>query len=258
MAVAALLLTKEIARYRPALYRLALLQIRDKAAADDATQETLLAALEGIERFRGEASVKTWLFAILRHKVVDVLRQRGRFVPPPSEDLNAELDITGFDTLFDAEDCWAAPKNAGQIRRPWSSARPSSRCSKPASPDCRRARHAPSSCASGSTLRRRKSPASSMCRREFACAALSRAHAAQALSRYWLGSRMTDKGKVTCRDTTWLVSDARDRPLTESEQASLADHIAECSLCQGASKQFGALFREVGAYLQGEAPDTEA
>ena len=69
---------------------------------------------------------------------------------------------------------------------------------------------------------------------------------------------MTDKRKVTCRDTTWLVSDARDRPLTESERASLADHIAERSLCQGASKQFGALFREVGAYLKGEAPDTEA
>ena len=49
---------------------------------------------------------------------------------------------------------------------------------------------------------------------------------------------MTEKGKVTCRDTTWLVSDARDRPLTEGERASLADHIAECSLCQGASKQF--------------------
>ena len=69
---------------------------------------------------------------------------------------------------------------------------------------------------------------------------------------------MTDKRKVTCRDTTWLVSDARDRPLTESEQASLADHIAECSLCQGASEQFRALFRDVGAYLKGEAPDTEA
>ena len=69
---------------------------------------------------------------------------------------------------------------------------------------------------------------------------------------------MTDKGTITCRDTTWLVSDARDRSRTESEQASLADHIAECSVCQGASKQFGALFREVGAYLNGEAPDTEA
>ena len=69
---------------------------------------------------------------------------------------------------------------------------------------------------------------------------------------------MTDKGTITCRDTTWLVSDARDRPLTESERASLADRIPECGLCQGASKQCGALFREVGAYLKGEAPDTEA
>jgi hypothetical protein len=73
-----------------------------------------------------------------------------------------------------------------------------------------------------------------------------------------VGPRITHKGKVTCRDTTWLASDARDRPLTESERASLADHFAECSICQGASKQFGALFREVGAYLKGEAPDTEA
>jgi hypothetical protein len=69
---------------------------------------------------------------------------------------------------------------------------------------------------------------------------------------------MTDSGKVTCRDTTWLVSDARDRPLTKSEQAALAAHIAECSLCQGASKQFTALFSAVGAYLKGDAPDTEA
>jgi DNA-directed RNA polymerase specialized sigma24 family protein len=44
MIGAALLLTKEIARYRPTLYRLALLQLRDKAAADDATQETVLEA----------------------------------------------------------------------------------------------------------------------------------------------------------------------------------------------------------------------
>jgi RNA polymerase sigma-70 factor, ECF subfamily len=111
MTGAALLLTKEIARYRPVLYRLALLQLRDKTAADEATQETMLAALEGVDRFRGGASVKTWLFTILRYKVVDVLRLRGRYVPPPSEDLNAELDVTGFDALFDGEGRWSAPKN---------------------------------------------------------------------------------------------------------------------------------------------------
>jgi RNA polymerase sigma-70 factor (ECF subfamily) len=111
MTGAALLLTKEIARYRPTLYRLALLQLRDKAAADDATQETMLAALEGIECYRGEASVKTWLFAILRYKVIDALRMRGRYVAPPDENESAELDITSFDALFDAEGCWAAPKD---------------------------------------------------------------------------------------------------------------------------------------------------
>lgn len=69
---------------------------------------------------------------------------------------------------------------------------------------------------------------------------------------------MTASGKVTCRDTTWLVSDGRDRRLTGSEQAALDEHIAECSLCQGASKQFALLFKQVGAYLKGDAPDTEA
>ena len=64
---------------------------------------------------------------------------------------------------------------------------------------------------------------------------------------------MVRKGTVICRDP---ASSAGSE--TPQARASLADHIAECSLCQGASKQFGALFREVGAYLKGEAPDTEA
>jgi hypothetical protein len=69
---------------------------------------------------------------------------------------------------------------------------------------------------------------------------------------------MTESAKVTCRDTTWLVSDARDRQLTENEKAALEEHIAECGLCQGASKQFALLFREVEAFLKGNAPDTDA
>jgi hypothetical protein len=48
------------------------------------------------------------------------------------------------------------------------------------------------------------------------------------------------------------VSDARERALTEEEKAALAHHVAECSLCQGASAQFGMLFRQLGRYLSGE------
>lgn len=56
---------------------------------------------------------------------------------------------------------------------------------------------------------------------------------------------------ITCKDTTWLVSEARDRLLSEEEQQNLRHHISECPLCQGASKQFEVLFRQLGDYLKG-------
>ena len=61
---------------------------------------------------------------------------------------------------------------------------------------------------------------------------------------------MTQEHKeITCRDTTWLVSDACERPLTKQEQQDLQNHISECSLCQGASTQFEVLFRQLKLYF---------
>jgi RNA polymerase sigma-70 factor (ECF subfamily) len=104
----------DAARLRPVLYRLALLQLRDAAAADDAVQETLLAAIEGSASFQGRASVKTWLFSILRHKVLDALRSQSRqmrlAIARRSPD--DEFDASAFDPLFDATGCWAEPKDA--------------------------------------------------------------------------------------------------------------------------------------------------
>jgi galactose-1-phosphate uridylyltransferase len=57
--------------------------------------------------------------------------------------------------------------------------------------------------------------------------------------------------RITCKDTTWLVSEARDRSLSEEEQQNLRQHISECPFCQGASKQFEVLFRQLGDYLKG-------
>ncbi len=47
------------------------------------------------------------------------------------------------------------------------------------------------------------------------------------------------------------MSDARERALTEDEKAALAEHVAECSLCQGASTQFEVMFRQLKRYLAG-------
>jgi len=54
-----------VERYQPALIRLALLYVRDRAAAEDVVQETWLAVVRGIERFECRAALKTWLFRIL-------------------------------------------------------------------------------------------------------------------------------------------------------------------------------------------------
>jgi RNA polymerase sigma-70 factor (ECF subfamily) len=41
-------------------------------------QETFLAALRGRKKFKGHSGVKTWLSAILKHKIVDCLRKKSR------------------------------------------------------------------------------------------------------------------------------------------------------------------------------------
>jgi RNA polymerase sigma-70 factor (ECF subfamily) len=48
--------------------------------AEDAVQETFLAAWQALPSFRGEASAKTWLFVIARRSADRVARRRGRWL----------------------------------------------------------------------------------------------------------------------------------------------------------------------------------
>ena len=57
------------------LLRFARIQTGNDTAAEDLAQETLLAALRHREQFQGRAQLKTWLFAILKNKITDHLRQ---------------------------------------------------------------------------------------------------------------------------------------------------------------------------------------
>ena len=73
----------------------------DPDAADDLTQEVYLRAMRGAERFRGEASARTWLLALARNVAADEirLRQRRRRLPaPPAE---SAADVTGRVDLDD-------------------------------------------------------------------------------------------------------------------------------------------------------------
>jgi RNA polymerase sigma-70 factor (ECF subfamily) len=66
------------------LFRYALIRLRDRTAAEDVVQEAFLAALKGREEFRGQASVKTWLVGILKHKIMDHFRKGSREIPVSS------------------------------------------------------------------------------------------------------------------------------------------------------------------------------
>ena len=51
----------------------------DPALAQDAVHDVFEAVLSGHARFEGRAALRSWLTAILKNKVVDVIRQRARF-----------------------------------------------------------------------------------------------------------------------------------------------------------------------------------
>jgi len=58
-----------------------------------------------------------------------------------------------------------------------------------------------------------------------------------------------ERQSVTCWDTTWLVSDARERALTDDERQGLQEHVATCPYCSRASVQFEILFGQVETYF---------
>ena len=52
--------------------------MRATHAADDLTQATFLASVEGLTEFRGDATFKAYLFGIARHQLLRHLRKEGR------------------------------------------------------------------------------------------------------------------------------------------------------------------------------------
>src|SRR5215203_4128717 len=90
---------KELERQRGYLMRVARLQLRDTALAEDVVQDTLAAALAAKDGFTGKSTVKTWLTGILKHKIVDAIRRKQR-EPVLEASLPEECDLEEFEGFF--------------------------------------------------------------------------------------------------------------------------------------------------------------
>jgi len=99
--------------YRSRLYSLVLEQVdRDQAVAEDLVQEVFLAALNSLDKFRGDSQLYTWLRSIALHKINDFYRRQAREPKPQNSfpDFNAlMLEQTGDNepatfTLMESEE----------------------------------------------------------------------------------------------------------------------------------------------------------
>lgn len=64
--------------YGTAVYRYCRETLRDRALADDVHQRVFIEAHRDLPKFARRSSVRTWLFAIARHRVLDAMKSRKR------------------------------------------------------------------------------------------------------------------------------------------------------------------------------------
>lgn len=73
--------TELVDRYHNSLLRLARLYVKTHAVAEEVVQETWVGVLQGIDRFEGRSSLKTWLFRILMNRAKTRGQREARMVP---------------------------------------------------------------------------------------------------------------------------------------------------------------------------------
>lgn len=95
--------TDLVNEYADMLYRFALQRVKNSDTAKDIVQDTFLAAWRNKDNYKGEASVKSWLFIILKNKLIDHYRKSSAKV---TESISANEN--NDDYFFDKADHWTA------------------------------------------------------------------------------------------------------------------------------------------------------
>jgi len=99
------------------LVRFAALQLRDPSLAEDVVQETLIAAMQSVDKFEGRASLRTWIYSILKRKIIDALRSR-RWEISVTQLSSSDEDVDNLDKLFNERGFWATEHNPHRWTEP--------------------------------------------------------------------------------------------------------------------------------------------
>jgi RNA polymerase sigma-70 factor (ECF subfamily) len=100
-----------VERYHARLVRLASLFVANQAIAEEVAQETWIGVLQGIDRFEGRSSFRTWLFRILTNQAKRRGQREARSMPfaafsAPADVDDAECSVVP-ERFLPADDEWA-------------------------------------------------------------------------------------------------------------------------------------------------------
>jgi len=113
---------------RADMLKFAQLQLRNRETAEDLVQESIEAALKQSSTFAGRSTLKTWVFAILRNRIIDHVRQAGRTVAVSNLLEEDENWLERQDALFSEKggwrdsarpQTWPAPEESMQSQQFW-------------------------------------------------------------------------------------------------------------------------------------------
>jgi RNA polymerase sigma-70 factor (ECF subfamily) len=104
-----------VVRWSPSMLRVARMYVPSQAVAEEVVQETWLGVLQGIGRFEGRSSLRTWVFSILVNRARTRGERERRTIPfaalagvETEGDFEA-VDPARFVREGDAVGAWAAP-----------------------------------------------------------------------------------------------------------------------------------------------------
>jgi RNA polymerase sigma-70 factor (ECF subfamily) len=104
-----------VVSWSPSMLRVARMYVPSQAVAEDVVQETWLGVLNGIDRFEGRSSLRTWVFSILVNRARTRGERERRTVPfaalarEETEDGFAAVDADRFVGTGNEIGAWASP-----------------------------------------------------------------------------------------------------------------------------------------------------
>jgi len=99
-----------------AMFKFAMLRVKNRHLAEDLVQDAIIKGMRGFEKFRGDASLRTWLFQILRNEISGYFRSAKRsaskeFSASESFDegdlLHPIVSAKDFQSIVERDEFWA-------------------------------------------------------------------------------------------------------------------------------------------------------